>query len=177
MDVDSTLRRRTQSLRKLLVRQKARFLGTFAKWRRATAGFVMSVRLFALSSLAPTGRIFMIFDVLIFFQTLSRKIKFDLNLTWITGTLHGDLRTYVILTCWIFLRMRSVWGKGCRENQNTCVKFSNVFPENCAVYKIIWKNIVEPKKPQVTVIWCMRFACWITKATNTLVILIAVPRE
>jgi len=29
----------------------------------------------------------------------------------------------------------------------------------------MWKNISESDSPQ-TVIWCMRIACWITKATN-----------
>jgi len=31
------------------------------------------------------------------------------------------------------------------------------FPENRAVYEIVWKNIVEPDKPQVT-IWRLPFA-------------------
>ena len=30
----------------------------------------------------------------------------------------------------------------------------------------MWKNIVEPDRPQVT-IWRMRIACWIPKATIT----------
>jgi hypothetical protein len=52
-------------------------------------------------------------------------------------------------------------------------------PENRAVYEIMWENMVEPDRPQRT-IWRMRFACWITKATNThpeCVILIAFPRQ
>jgi hypothetical protein len=39
-------------------------------------------------------------------------------------------------------------------------------PENRAVYEIMWKNTVEPGRPQVT-IWRMRIACWVPKATNT----------
>jgi hypothetical protein len=54
------------------------------------------------------------------------------------------------------------------------------FPlENRAVYEIMWKNTVEPDRPQ-TAVWRMRFACWIPKATNThseYVILIAFPRQ
>jgi len=30
----------------------------------------------------------------------------------------------------------------------------------------MWKNIVEPEWPQIT-IWSMRITCWIPKATNT----------
>jgi len=38
--------------------------------------------------------------------------------------------------------------------------------ENRAVYEIMRKNIVELKRPQMT-IWRMRIACWVTKATDT----------
>jgi hypothetical protein len=63
--------------------------------------------------------------------------------------------------------MRNVLNKICRENQNTHFVFSNFFiSENHAVYEIMWKNIVEPGRPQMA-IWRMRIACWITKATNT----------
>jgi hypothetical protein len=59
--------------------------------------------------------------------------------------------------------MRSVSDKGCRENENT---FYVHFPENLAFYEIMWKNVVEPGRPQMT-IWRMRIACWIPKAKNT----------
>jgi len=38
--------------------------------------------------------------------------------------------------------------------------------EYCAVYEIIWENVVERGKPQITV-WRMCNVCWIPKATNT----------
>jgi hypothetical protein len=40
------------------------------------------------------------------------------------------------------------------------------FPENRAVYEIMWENIVERGRPQM-IIWRMRTACWIPKATDT----------
>ena len=44
--------------------------------------------------------------------------------------------------------------------------FNNFFFfENLAVYEMMWKNMVELGRPQVT-IWRMRIACWIPKATN-----------
>ena len=52
-------------------------------------------------------------------------------------------------------------------------------PENRAAYEIMWRNIVKPDRPQMT-IWRIRIACWITKATNThseYVILIAFPQQ
>ena len=53
------------------------------------------------------------------------------------------------------------------------------FFENRAFYEIMWKNIVEPERPQ-TKIWRMRCACWLPKATNThseYVILTAFPLQ
>ena len=40
------------------------------------------------------------------------------------------------------------------------------FAENHAGEEIMWKNTVEPKRQQVTIVWRMRFACRITKATH-----------
>jgi len=40
------------------------------------------------------------------------------------------------------------------------------FFENRVFYEIMWKNIVEWGRPQMTV-WCIRIACWITEATDT----------
>jgi len=40
------------------------------------------------------------------------------------------------------------------------------FPENRAVYEVMWKNIVEPCRPQMS-IWHKRIACWIPKTTYT----------
>jgi hypothetical protein len=62
------------------------FLETFAKGRKATISFVISVRLSAWRNSVPTGRIFMTFDVRVyvcmyvfevrFFENLSRKFNF-----------------------------------------------------------------------------------------------------
>jgi hypothetical protein len=38
---------------------------------------------------------------------------------------------------------------------------TNYFPENCAVYEITWKNILELLRPQTSI------AGWKPKATNT----------
>jgi hypothetical protein len=53
------------------------------------------------------------------------------------------------------------------------------FFENCTVYEIMCKNIVEPDRPQMT-IWRMRIAYWIPKATEAhseYVIFIAFPLQ
>jgi len=72
--------------------------------------------------------------------------------------------------------MRNASGKSCRENQNTFYAsqlFSFFFfflsffssPKIVSLFEV-WKNIVEPGRPQMT-IWRVRIACWIPKATNT----------
>jgi hypothetical protein len=53
-------------------------------------------------------------------------------------------------TLLILLRMRDVANKGCRENQNTHFTCSNIFL-NHAIYEIMWKNMVEPDRPQMTI--------------------------
>ena len=53
------------------------------------------------------------------------------------------------------------------EKIKTHILYSVIFfPENCAVYEIMWKNNVQPERAHMT-IWRMRIACWITKAINT----------
>jgi hypothetical protein len=55
------------------------------------------------------------------------------------------------------------------------------FLENHAVYEIVWKNkVIVEQTTEKSIIWRMRFACWITKATNThlqYVILIVFPLQ
>jgi hypothetical protein len=41
-----------------------------------------------------------------------------------------------------------------------------LFSESCAIYEIMWKNMVESDRPRMT-IRRMCFACWITKAADT----------
>jgi NAD-dependent dihydropyrimidine dehydrogenase PreA subunit len=66
----------------------------------------------------------------------------------------------------IILRIRNVSDKSCRGNQNTLFCAQQRFFENCAVYEIKWKNIIQQGTPQM-IIWRMCIACWIAKATHT----------
>ena len=55
------------------------FLGAFAKLRKVTTSFIMSVRPSAWNNSSLTGRIFMKFDISGFFENLSRKIQASLK--------------------------------------------------------------------------------------------------
>jgi len=47
--------------------------------------------------------------------------------------------------------MINVTDRGCRENQNAQFMFRTFFSENHTVYEIVWKNMVEQDRPQITV--------------------------
>jgi hypothetical protein len=102
----------------------------------------LSVRPSAWNNSAPRERIFIKQDIWVFFENLPRKIfKSHENLT-------RRLLTKIV------------------ENINIRFLLNNFFPENRAVHEIMWKNFVEPDRPQIT-LWRMRFKCWMTKATDT----------
>jgi len=52
------------------------FLGAFAKLRKAIISFAMSVRPTAWYNSSSTGWIFMKYGIEVFFQNMSRKLKF-----------------------------------------------------------------------------------------------------
>jgi hypothetical protein len=81
-----------------------------------------------------------------------------------TRTLREDVCTFTTISCWILVIMRNVSDKNCREN----FMLASPLPatDNRAVYEIMWKNIVQPVRPQMT-IWRMRIECVIPKTTNT----------
>ena len=63
------------------------------------------------------------------------------------------------------------------EKIKTHILCSIIPPPNLAIYETMWKNIVQPDRPQMT-LQRMRITCWIPKATNThiqYVILLAFP--
>ena len=96
--------------------------------RRAIISFVMSIRLSAWYNSAPTGWIFVKYDIwVLFFENLSRKLKFHYNLTTITGTLHEYRYTFLIISRSVLLRLRNVSDKSCRGTQNTHFMLSKFF--------------------------------------------------
>jgi len=116
----------------------------------------------------------------VFFGNLSRKFTLHSNLATITNTLHKDQYTFVIISRSVLLRMRYVFEKSCRRNENTCFIFNNSFLKSF----LFWVNVKKfGRNRQATddnIIWRMCFACWMTKARDThseYVILIAFPRQ
>ena len=52
---------------------------------------------------------------------------------------------------WILLRMRNVSDKSYGEYQKTNFVLDNFFSKSRAIYEIMWKKMVEPERPQMTV--------------------------
>jgi hypothetical protein len=104
-----------------------------------------------------------------FFENLSRKFEFHLNLTRITGTLHRDQYKFLILHRSFLLRIRNVSDKRCKENQSAHFIFSKFiffFFENLAVNETMCKHTVQPGRPMM-IIWRKRITCCIPNDTNT----------
>jgi hypothetical protein len=114
------------------------FVDSFAKFRKATITFVMSV--------CPSVRMeqlgfrltdfYEVWYLCIFWKYVEKKI----DLTVLRGSTREDLRTFVLIFHWILLRMRNISGRNCRENQNTHFTFSNsFFRKSCR----LWDNVEE----------------------------------
>jgi len=97
----------------------ASFLGAFTKLRKPTISFTMSLCLPARPSVLLSVRMqqlgsqwtdfYEIWYLRICRKNLSINFKFDYNLTRITAVLH-------LWSHWIYLRIRNVSAKSCREN-------------------------------------------------------------
>jgi hypothetical protein len=95
------------------------------------------------------------------------KIQVSLNSNKNKGYFTRRPIYILIISLSFLLRMRNVASTSCRENENTHFMLRNFFLENHAVYEIIWKNTVEPERPQMTT-YRMRISYWVSLAKNTL---------
>jgi len=92
------------------------------------------------------------------------------------STLHEDLNTRMIISRCILFRMRNV-----PEFVYTIMHFlfnNLIFRKSCSIWDNV-ENMLQPDRLQIT-IRRMRFACWITKATDVQlenILFIAFPRK
>jgi len=106
------------------------------------------------------------FDIIVFFENLSRKVNFHYNTTRITGTLHEDQHTFMIISRSGLRRMKNASASSCKENQNTVsrlafhpeiVPFLSDKVQKCGTVRQATHENVIPR---------MRIVCRITKATD-----------
>jgi hypothetical protein len=81
------------------------------------------------------------------------------------GTLHENLYRFMIASRRILLRMRNLSDEFVEKNE-TRILSSVTLLRKSSLYEIMWKNTVQPERPQMT-IWRMRIASWILNTTNT----------
>jgi len=94
-----------------------------------------------------------------------RKYKFHWSHTRMVGSLHEDRFTLFIISHSFLCRKNIFWEKVV-EKIETYLVFSITYFWKLHLYDIMWENVVEPGRHQMTV-WHMHLACWIPKATNT----------
>jgi hypothetical protein len=125
----------------------------------------MSVRLSlcpsAWNNSAFTGRIFIKFDILIFFENRSRKFKFYYNLKRKMCSLHEDQYTFMIKPRSVFLRMRNVSDRICREIKTHILCSVFFFPEIVQFTSECGKIYWIPQATENNIIRRKHVACWI----------------
>jgi len=83
------------------------------------------------------------------FRCVSRKFKFYLNLAGITGTLHEEQYTFMMISFSVLLRMKMSQTK-LVENIKTHFMYNNFFffQKNLPFMRLCGKNTVDPKGPR-----------------------------
>jgi hypothetical protein len=119
------------------------------KLRKATIIFIISVRLSARKKLGSHSTDFRETWHFTVFQKSVEKTQVSLKYKEsITGTLHEDLCTFMMVDHRIFLRIRNTSDKSYRQNQNTHFIFKKFSPK---IVSFTRKNMVEPDRPQMAI--------------------------
>jgi hypothetical protein len=158
-------------------------LGTFAKLRKATISFVMSVQLSVCLSvrIEQLGSHWTDFHdawYLNIFQKSFEKIPISLKSDKNNSTLYQDVCTFMIISPSVPLTMRMSRIKVVEKVKTHIACSITSFRKSC----LFWDNVEKfGRSGQATdnnIIRLTRIACWITKATDThsdYIILIAFP--
>jgi hypothetical protein len=159
-----TIHRRLPYLSRLLC---TLFFGAFAKLRNATMSFVMSV--------SPHGRTRLPLDgiswnlIVEYFSKIYRE-------NWSSIKILREKRVLYMKTCahlWqhlaqIFLKWEMFQTNAVQKIKIHILCLITVFPKSCRLWDNVEKCGRAGRATDDNIIQRMRFACWITKATNTL---------
>ena len=150
------------------------FWGAFANLRKATISFVMFVCLtFHLPDRMEQLGFHMTDFHEILYLSIFRKSFEELKVSSKSDNINGNF-TWTNLHLWSYLVHFFLEWEMFQTKVVEIIKtyilcsVAFFFFENLAVCEIIWKIMLEPDRPWMT-IWCMRIACWVTKDTDTLV--------
>jgi hypothetical protein len=84
----------------------------------------------------------------IFFLKYDTKIQISLKYDKKGGTIHEYLCTIMIISRSYLLIMRNASDRSCTKHTSFPIIF---FAENRAVYEVMWKNMVQPARWQITI--------------------------
>jgi len=65
-----------------------------------------------------------------------------------TDTLHEELCTFIIIYSSILLRMRNFIDKLAVKIKPQILCSINFVARNCLVFEIMWRNMIQPDRPQ-----------------------------
>jgi len=88
-------------------------------------------------------------------------------MTKVKGTLHEVLRKCMILSCSVLLRMGNVSGKNVEKIKTHISGSITFFGRTCRLWGNVEKCGRFRQATDESIVWRMRVACWITKATDT----------
>ena len=134
------------------------FLFAFVKLQKVTIYFVTSVRLSFRPSVRPHGTTRLALQGFLWnliFEYFSQVCRENSGLFEIgkelPSNLHEDQCKFMTTSPWVILRIGNFSDRICRENQNAHFSFKFFFFENLAVYEIMWQNVIESDRPQLTI--------------------------
>jgi hypothetical protein len=106
--------------------------------------------------------------ILEYFLTSLDKIQGSLKSHKKTCTLPEDLSTFVIIPRWIFLRMKNVSDRICREIKTHNLCSITYFRKSYRLWDNVEKYGATGQATRGSIKRRMRSTCWITMATDTL---------
>jgi hypothetical protein len=135
--------------------------------KRLLSSSCLSVPPFAWNNSAVTERIFVKFDIWLLFENVSRYFKLHYNLTRMIGTLHEDRCTFMVISRRILLKMKRFRTKIVEKMKTHILCSVTFFRNSCRLWYSMQEYSTARRATDSNIIRRMRFACWITKATDT----------
>jgi hypothetical protein len=149
-------------------------LGAFAKLRKATINFVMSVRLFV----CPHGTTRLPLDGFswnLIFESFSKICRKKIRVSLKSDKNKGYF-IFLMISPSFLLRMRNVSDKRCSCGTHILCSTVFCFFENRAFYELMWKTLVQPERPQ-TIIRLKCISRGVTNKHSEYVTLVAFPLQ
>jgi len=137
------------------------------KFRESSISLVMFVFPSAQNNSAPTGLIFIQFDICSFFENLSWKFKFHYIRTRIVVLYMKTNTHFRSYLAQLFSEWEMFSEKSCRENQNQNFMPSDIFRKSCRLRDNAEQYCRAGQATDVIIIRCMGIARWILKSTDT----------